>query len=331
MPEPPTTLRAVLIGAGKAGRLFSDASVQLPEVQICAVVSKEGENAINLAALHDAIALDRAADWTVLKPDIVFIATPHDQHVSQIVRALQAGAHVICDKPLVLNRRDWQRISQVAAVTGGRVFCGFTQRCNDDMDNCRKYLLAEHENVQQVQCFQSLQRDRGYYDSWKGSKEHCGGGVGINQAIHAIDLALFLTNFELRLVDARGIDSRSLGVEDYLSAAFRTNTDRVLHLTSTTNASIEERQIIRIDLIDRTLLVVGSERPSWSVVTDDIEGEIARLSNLPDEYGPGHAELIRDVIESLLDQKPTQYRTDLEGTRATHTAIFDIYEKMTVY
>lgn len=330
MREPRTLLRAVLIGAGKAGRLFSEAAVQLPGLEIAAVVSKEGSTANNLAAQHDAAAMDEAADWTALKPDIVLLATPHDQHASQIIRALKSGAHVVCDKPLALTRLDWLRITQVAAVTGRRVFCGFTQRCNNDMELCRKYLVSERENVQQVHCFQSLRRDRDYYDSWKGSREHCGGGVGINQAIHAIDLAIFLTDFKLRIVDARGIDSRSLGVEDYLTAAFRTDTDRVLQVTATTNASIEERQVIRIDLIDKTLLVVGSECPSWSVVTDDVEGEIARLSSLPDEYGPGHAELLRDVVESLLDHGPTKYRTDLEGTESTHMAIFDTYEQITV-
>src|SRR5215218_9733355 len=116
MSEHRARLRAVLIGAGKAGRLFAQAAVQLSELQIVAVISKQGTSAIELAALHDAAAMDSSDDWIALKPDVVLLATPHDQHASQIVRALEAGAHVVCDKPLVLTRQDWERITRTAAI-----------------------------------------------------------------------------------------------------------------------------------------------------------------------------------------------------------------------
>ncbi|NQD90089.1 Gfo/Idh/MocA family oxidoreductase [Paenarthrobacter sp. CM16] len=321
-------LKAVLIGAGKAGRLFSNAAEAMPGIQIIAVVSKEGQTAANLAARHDAIAMNGRDDWAGLKPDLVLLATPHDQHASQIIRALRAGAHVASDKPLVLSEQDWYRVTQMATLKGRRVFCGFTQRCNEAMKQCKEILTAERRNIRQIYCLQNLRRDRSYYQSWKGSPTQCGGGVGINQAIHALDLALFLTGTEIRLTDSLGIDTRRLGVEDHLSVSFQTDNGGHLQLTATTNSAIENRQLVRIDLTDTVLVVVGSESPSWSLVSNNVESEIARLSEFPDDYGPGHAEFLDDVVKSIISNSPPRYQTDTQGTKATHAAIFEIYDRM---
>lgn len=56
-----------------------------------------------------------AADNTV---DVVYIATPHPMHVDNALLAIEAGKHVLIEKPVTLNARDAQRIADAAADRG---------------------------------------------------------------------------------------------------------------------------------------------------------------------------------------------------------------------
>lgn len=54
-------------------------------------------------------------------PDVVVVATPPETHADLCVRALEAGAHVLCEKPFVTNLADADRVLAAAAAAGRRV------------------------------------------------------------------------------------------------------------------------------------------------------------------------------------------------------------------
>lgn len=60
--------------------------------------------------------------------EIVVIATPHDTHADLAVRALRAGKHVWCEKPLALTLDELENVEAAAAVSGTVLFVGFNRR-----------------------------------------------------------------------------------------------------------------------------------------------------------------------------------------------------------
>ena len=128
--------------------------------------------------------------------DVVAICTPHDLHAPMTLAAAQAGAHVLCEKPMARNVAECDAMIAAcdrAGVTLGVAFQGrfepLSVRLKDALDAGRlgRLLWASANTL--------WHRTDAYYRSgpWRGTWEHEGGGVLINQAIHAIDLLIWLT------------------------------------------------------------------------------------------------------------------------------------------
>ena len=99
-------MRLGVLGAGNfAGAVLLPALAKLPQIEKIAVASAAGLHAQSAAAKFGfrRAAADEAE--LLADPDIntVAILTRHDLHAGQVVRALQAGKHVFCEKPLALN------------------------------------------------------------------------------------------------------------------------------------------------------------------------------------------------------------------------------------
>ena len=72
-------LRTVLLGAGKSGRLFAAALAANPQVDLRVVVSGRGGSAAEIASEVGAESMVAGEDWSLIHPDLVVVATPHDQ------------------------------------------------------------------------------------------------------------------------------------------------------------------------------------------------------------------------------------------------------------
>ncbi len=128
-------------------------------------------------------------------PDVVAICTPHDLHEPMTRAAARAGVHVLCEKPMARNVGECDAMIAACAqagVTLGVTFQGrfepLSTRLKAALDGGRLgRLLWSSANT-------LWHRTDAYYRSgpWRGSWAHEGGGVLINQAIHAIDLLIWL-------------------------------------------------------------------------------------------------------------------------------------------
>lgn len=94
------------------------------------VVSASGRSARHLA---ERAGIERAASdvEAVLEDpdvDVVTIATPHDTHASFAVRALRAGKHVFCEKPLALSEDQLEEVESAWRSSSGQLAVGFNRR-----------------------------------------------------------------------------------------------------------------------------------------------------------------------------------------------------------
>ena len=107
-------LRIGLVGTGRIAHRFVDEAVFVSGVDIEGAWSRD---AGNVKAFVDKHELDLAAgsfDELLDKSDAVYIATPHGTHVDYALRAIEAGKHVLCEKPMALTEAEVVRLQEAA-------------------------------------------------------------------------------------------------------------------------------------------------------------------------------------------------------------------------
>ncbi|WP_207843885.1 Gfo/Idh/MocA family protein [Williamsia soli] len=323
-------LRTVVLGVGKSGSLFVDALVSHPLVELSAVAAGSRLSAARIADPLGVVALGPTDDWTAYNPDLVVIATPHDCHAGQLVHALAYGSSVLCDKPLVTTPDQWFALMEAAANSnGGRVFCSLVQRCSPAMLECRDYLASRRAEITAVSVQQVLARSTAYYETWKGNLARSGGGVLMNQAIHALDLAQFVTASDFQLRSCSMLTVSEMEVETVVTALLTLNGGTPVVLAATTASATNESQIIRIALGQDLVVLVGSEVVSWGLIRHGapVETQIAQLVRAGDVYGPGYREAVDDVVTSLLNGTQSRYRIELPDTDSLHRLVFEMYSR----
>ena len=138
--------------------------------------------------------------------DLIDICTPGDTHVEIAVAALEAGKHVLCEKPLantVAEAEAMVAAVEKAAGSGARAMVGFTYRRVPAIALARK-LVAEGRlgDIRQVraQYLQDWISDPMAPLSWRLDKEKAGSGALGDIGAHIVDLSQFVTGDHIRSV-----------------------------------------------------------------------------------------------------------------------------------
>ena len=122
-------LRWGLLGTARINRLIIPAIRASSRSVVHAVASRDGDRARTYAALwsipHAFASYD---DLLAADVDVLYISLPNSLHVPWTLRAIEAGLHVLCEKPLALAPDDVRRISEVAAQRTRVVTEGFMYR-----------------------------------------------------------------------------------------------------------------------------------------------------------------------------------------------------------
>lgn len=124
--------------------------------------------------------------------DFVSICSPNYLHDAHLRMALRAGAHAICEKPLVVNPWNLDALEGIERETGRKIHTVLQLRLHPALIALR-HELASHRSSTPAEVQLSYVTRRGpWYDvSWKGSEEKSG-GVAMNIGIHFFDLLLWL-------------------------------------------------------------------------------------------------------------------------------------------
>jgi len=114
------TLRLGLLGAANIGRQFTAALVGSQKVAVTAVASREAGKAATYAAengiprwhdRYEALLADQEID-------AIYLPLPNNLHAEWAIRALEAGKHVLCEKPLALKAAEASAMFETARRTG---------------------------------------------------------------------------------------------------------------------------------------------------------------------------------------------------------------------
>jgi len=121
-----------ILGTGKIARIFGRALAGSARGRLVAVASRAADRAEPLAAELGAPRSygaydDLLADGEV---DVVYVATPHPTHLEWGSKAAAAGKHVLCEKPLGVNRDEAERLVEAARRAGVFLMEAFAYRCH---------------------------------------------------------------------------------------------------------------------------------------------------------------------------------------------------------
>jgi predicted dehydrogenase len=145
-----------------------------------------------VATFTDPAALLRSG-----KADAVVIATPHPSHADLTIAALQAGKHVLVEKPIAVHKGEARRMIRAHARRKRQVFAAmFNQRTDPAYQRMRDLVHGgELGAVQRVNwIITDWFRTDAYYTSgaWRATWRGEGGGVLMNQCPHNLDLMVWI-------------------------------------------------------------------------------------------------------------------------------------------
>lgn len=191
------TIRTALIGASFARAAYLPALATVGDVEVVALASARLESARSTA---QAFGVPHAYDdWRAMLDahpvDLVGIATPVVYHAPMTLAALEAGAHVICEKPMAMNAGESRQMLDQADALGRVHMIGHELRFNPNRRKIKHLIESgtigqvRHVNIVNITATWGDPASRPVGDWWSLA-EMGGGRLGANGS-HQIDLLRF--------------------------------------------------------------------------------------------------------------------------------------------
>lgn len=122
--------------------------------------------------------------------DLVLIATPNDVHKPLAMKAMEAGKHVVCEKPVTLTSTDLKEIIEASRKYKRFFTVHQNRRWDEDFLTIKK--IYDEGRLGEVFRIESrVQGSRGIPGDWRQEKEH-GGGMVLDWGVHLFDQILFM-------------------------------------------------------------------------------------------------------------------------------------------
>ncbi|WP_308202042.1 Gfo/Idh/MocA family protein [Rathayibacter rubneri] len=161
------------------------------------------------AAAAEFGADEWSTDWRAVIArddiDLVDIVTPGDQHAEIAIAALEAGKHVLCEKPLARSVEEAERMTAAASLASGTATCGFSYRRTPALALAKRFVengrLGEIRHVR-AQYLQDWLSDSEAPLTWRLDRSKAGSGTLGDIAAHSIDTAQWLTGQSIDSVSA---------------------------------------------------------------------------------------------------------------------------------
>jgi predicted dehydrogenase len=172
---------------------------EIPSARVAALVSRSAASAQSLID-ETGIApcpVFHSVDEAVRAPAVgaVIVTTPSGAHREPALTAAAAGKHVVVEKPLEITGRRCQEIIDACASSGVQLCTIFPSRFGDANRALKTAVDAgKFGRITLGETACKWWRTQQYYDGggWKGTRALDGGGALMNQAIHNVDLLLWL-------------------------------------------------------------------------------------------------------------------------------------------
>jgi predicted dehydrogenase len=319
------TVRIGFIGAGFARRVQLPGLAFVPEARATAIASGHRANAEAVArefglpqVFDDGVELARSADV-----DLVVVSSTPDSHARYAIAALEAGKHVLCEKPMALDAYDAAQMVAAAETRPGRVaWVDHELRYEPNRRRARDLISSgaigpvRHIELSLKPYLRGDGRPQPSDAPWTWWFDGARGG-GILGAVgsHLIDLCRFWTGSEVAYVaglvetfvperkDTNGTP-RPVTADDFTSSVIRMASGAVATVTLSSVAHHGPGHLAQVTGSDGTLLLTGETKlelgkvggPLEDVSVPDDLWEKAKPNNM---WARSFVRLLRDMVRVI--------------------------------
>ena len=191
-----------IIGCGSIGKHHLK---QLKEIERAKVKAACDIDASTLEGFGESAGLPRERLYNdyreLLKKDdveAVVICLPNRLHSSVTVEALEAGKHVLCEKPMAVNLKEAEKMVEAAEMTGRKLQVGLQNRFKGESQALKGYVeRGDLGDIYFAKCGWLRRNGIPGWGSWFTRRKDAGAGPIYDIGVHALDLTLWLMdNFE---------------------------------------------------------------------------------------------------------------------------------------
>ncbi|MDA3961873.1 MAG: Gfo/Idh/MocA family oxidoreductase [Planctomycetota bacterium] len=191
-----TELRIAIIGAGQISQSCCKAADKHDSATVVAAFDPSPGRLKELcdefkiptacSSAEDMLALDNV--------DAVYVAVPNKFHAPYAKQALEAGKHVILDKPFALSYDEAKAVADAAEANGKLFMLGMNQRYRTDSQKIRNLVSTGRlGEIYHAKAFWFRRSGIPKLGTWFGNKDLAGGGALLDIGVHLLDLCLHLS------------------------------------------------------------------------------------------------------------------------------------------
>ena len=187
------SLKIAFSGTGHISQVHARAAQSIAGVELAAIVNHRPESMRNYAAQF-GITRQYATVEELLRAgevDMLVVSTPNYLHAPQSITALEAGVHVMVEKPMALNSAEAERMLRASESSGAKLMVAHCWRFDEEVNWIKSQI---DDGV-----LGKVLRTKGYGvhvnwgpGSWFVEARYAGGGALADMGIHAIDVARYL-------------------------------------------------------------------------------------------------------------------------------------------
>ncbi|WP_207592480.1 Gfo/Idh/MocA family protein [Halomontanus rarus] len=292
------SIRYGIVGVAGIGDTHADAVERADGAELVACADLDEEASTAFAAARDcrwhsdAAEMIREADV-----DAVSICTPSGTHANVAIDCMEAGAHVLCEKPLDVYRERMDAMVDAADDTG-RTLAGVFQRRTYPAHRRAREAVANGELGRLVLGTATVKwyRSQEYYDSadWRGTRAMDGGCL-LNQSIHAIDLLQWIAGGVAGVYAKTDTVDREMETENVAAVVleFENGAVGTIEATTATQGGVDSLEFngTRGSYNDGEF-AMGEDEEQIPVADGEDENGIL-------EWGEGHARIVADFVDAV--------------------------------
>ena len=252
--------------------------------------------------------------------DIISVCLPSGMHADYAVRAMEAGKHVLIEKPMDIVPSQVLRIEEARKRTGKKVGGIYQNRNNAVMKPLKEAIDSGKLGKLFLGTFAvKWLREKAYFEgvhSWHGTWAMDGGGSLINQAVHTLDIMQWLMGKPVSVTSRMSVNDHDIESEDLTASVFTFENGATATFVSTTCCYPGLSTDIQVYGTDGSVEIDGDKLKLWKVKgydecdEEDMLDRYGRGNRIACAYEPGtkygHATQVEDIVDAVLEDRDPQ-------------------------